>query len=67
MPRIQAYSQIRDFTLIDEEVQIAVDQGAQTRDDVERIWTERYPHAHYSAQQIVVSAVWKRLREEHLE
>ena len=67
MPRIQAYSKIRDFSLIDEEVQIAVDKGAQTRDDVERIWKERYPHTHYTAQQIAVAAIWKRLREEHLE
>ena len=66
MPRIQAYSKIRDFTLIDEEVQIALEQGAQTRDDVERIWKERYPRAHYSAQQICVAAIWKKLREDYL-
>ena len=66
MPRIQAYSRIRDWTLIDEEVTIALAQGAQNRDDVERIWKERYPHAEYNARQICVAAIWKRLREEHL-
>ena len=66
MPRIQAYSKIRDFFFIDEEVQIALKQGAQTRDDVERIWKERYPRAEYRARQICVAAIWKRIREKNL-
>ena len=64
--RARNYRAITNFALIDEEVIIALNAGAKTRDDVERIWTERYPTAEYNARRICVSAIWKKLQEENL-
>lgn len=61
--RARNYSHITNFALIDEEVQIALNAGATTRDAVEAIWRARYPHATFAARQICLSAIWKKVKE----
>ena len=56
------YKKFQDTLLLDEEEQRLRDAGAKTREQVEALWTSRYPNVCAYTRNIVVTELTRRLQ-----